>query len=130
MGLTVQLVSPEQVLYEGEADMVVARTVGGGDVAFLPGHQPFLGALETWPVKLVLAGGSGDMRFAVHGGFVQVDNDRVIVLSDIAELPDSIDVERARAAKQRAEAALQSDSENAEARAALARAAVRLDVAA
>jgi F-type H+-transporting ATPase subunit beta len=43
--LQVELVSPEEILYSGEAYMVVVRTVGGGEVAFMPGHAPFLGAL-------------------------------------------------------------------------------------
>ena len=71
--MQVQLVSPEQVLYTGEADMVVARTVGGGDIAFLPGHAAFLGALATWPVRIMQTGG-GELHAAVHGGFVEVSN--------------------------------------------------------
>ena len=42
--MKVELVSPERVLFQGEADMVVARTANG-EIAFLPGHVPFLGAL-------------------------------------------------------------------------------------
>ncbi|HEX2049315.1 MAG TPA: F0F1 ATP synthase subunit epsilon, partial [Actinomycetota bacterium] len=42
MALQVELVSPERILYSGEAEMVVARTVSGGEVAFLTGHAPFL----------------------------------------------------------------------------------------
>ena len=42
---SVELVSPEQVLFSGEATMVITRTLGGGEIAFLPGHAPFLGAL-------------------------------------------------------------------------------------
>ena len=38
MPLQVELVSPERLLYSGEADQVIARTVGGGDIAFLAGH--------------------------------------------------------------------------------------------
>ncbi|MFN8037044.1 MAG: ATP synthase F1 subunit epsilon [Acidimicrobiia bacterium] len=129
MPLQVQLVSPERILFEGEADMVVARTLSGGDLAFLPGHEPFLGALRNWPVKVALAGG-GEQRFAVHGGFAQVDHDRVILLTDVAELPGDIDVARARAAKDRAEAALREDPQDAGAQAALERATVRLEVAA
>ena len=128
MPFTVQLVSPEQVLYEGDANMVVAGTIGGGDIAFETGHAPFLGALQTWPIKLYMADGS-QQRFAVHGGFVQVSGEKVIVLSDVAELGDGIDVERARAAKARAEAALKADANDADAAAALARANTRLEVA-
>jgi F-type H+-transporting ATPase subunit epsilon len=103
--LQVELVSPERILYEGEADMVVARTVGGGDIAFLPGHAPFLGALDIWSLKVQLTEG-GDRVFAVHGGFVQVSDDRVTVLSDLAEASGDIDEARAQAALERAEADL------------------------
>jgi F-type H+-transporting ATPase subunit epsilon len=125
----VQLVSPEQVLYVGEADMVIARTLGGGEIAFLKGHAPFLGALADSSVRLVLATG-GQERFAVHGGFVEVAHDRVIVLSDVAELAADIDTARAQAAKARAEDALRVDSADEDAQAALQRAEVRLEVAA
>jgi F-type H+-transporting ATPase subunit epsilon len=124
----VQLVSPEQVLYVGEADMVIARTLGGGEIAFLRGHAPFLGALADSSVRLVLSGG-GQERFAVHGGFVEVAHDRVIVLSDVAELASDIDTDRAREAKARAEEALRADAEDVDAQAALSRADVRLEVA-
>jgi len=126
--MEVQLVSPEQVLYVGEADMVIARTLGGGEIAFLKGHAPFLGALADSSVRLVLAAG-GQERFAVHGGFVEVANDRVIVLSDVAELAADIDTTRAQAAKDRAEEALRNNNDDADAQAALQRAEVRLEVA-
>jgi len=127
--LTVELVSPEAVLYEGEAAMVVARTTSGGDIAFQTGHQPFLGGLGVWSVRLILEDGS-EVRFAVHGGFVEVSGDGVIVLSDVAEIAGEIDVERAGAAKAAAEEALRADPDDVEAGAALARADVRLEVAA
>jgi F-type H+-transporting ATPase subunit epsilon len=66
----------------------------------------------------------------VHGGFVEVSHNHVIILSDIAELPKQIEVERAQAAKARAEEALRADPEDAVAKAALTRAEVRLEVAA
>lgn len=127
MSFTVQLVSPEQVLYEGEADMVVCRTLGGGDIAFLDGHAPFLGALAIWPVRLKTA--EGEVSFASHGGFVQVGAEGVIVLSDVAELVSDIDVDRAHASLAAAEAALAIDADDAEAAAAAQRARVRLEVA-
>ena len=46
MTLHVELVSPERILWTGEAEMVSARTVGGGEIAFLTGHAPFVGALD------------------------------------------------------------------------------------
>jgi F-type H+-transporting ATPase subunit epsilon len=122
--LQVQLVSPERILYEGEADMVICRTIGGGDIAFLPGHAPFLGALDTWTLKLERPDGDADTA-AVHGGFVSVRDDRVIVLSDIAEMESQIDVERARRAAEEAEATI-AKSDDVDAEAALRRAHARL----
>ena len=125
--LQVELVSPERVLYEGEAEMVVCRTTEG-EVAFLSGHAPFLGALAVAPVRVI---GPGTVVVAaVHGGFVEVRDDRVIILSDVAELPDQIDPDRARLAQQRAEDLLRADEDDADARAALARALVRLELVA
>jgi F-type H+-transporting ATPase subunit epsilon len=123
----VQLVSPEQVLYTGDAEMVVARTLSGGEIAFLADHAPFLGALGAYPVRIVLAAGSQE-KFAVHGGFVEVGNNRVIILSDVAELASQVDIERARAAKATAEQALATNPDDADAVAALQRANARLDV--
>ena len=66
----------------------------------------------------------------MHGGFVEVSGDSVIVLSDVAEAADQIDAERARRARERAESDLRSDPDNDELKAALQRADVRLEVAA
>jgi F-type H+-transporting ATPase subunit epsilon len=129
VSLHVELVSPEQILFEGDADMVIARTLEEGDVAFLTGHAPFLGALATWPIELVLADGSRRV-FAVHGGFVEVSHDRVTILSDVAELSEYIDVERAAQAKARCEEILVRDPDDFVAQAALDRANTRLEVAA
>jgi F-type H+-transporting ATPase subunit epsilon len=129
VALHVALVSPEDVLYEGEADMVIARTREEGDIAFQPGHAQFLGALSIWPVELILADGARQV-FAVHGGFVEVSHDRVTILSDVAELSDYIDVERAQEAKTRCEEILARDPDDFVAQASLDRANVRLDVAA
>jgi F-type H+-transporting ATPase subunit epsilon len=126
--LTVDIVSPERVLYTGEADMVVCRT-SEGEIAFLPGHVPFLGALGIGVVRILLPE-RGEQAAAVHGGFVEVANDRVIVLSDVAELAERIDIDRARRAQQRAEGRLSADPDDEEAQAALLRATTRLEVAA
>jgi F-type H+-transporting ATPase subunit epsilon len=116
------------VLYTGEADMVVCRT-SEGEIAFLPGHVPFLGALGIGVVRILLPE-RGEQAAAVHGGFVEVANDRVIVLSDVAELAERIDIDRARRAQQRAEERLSADPDDEDAQAALLRATTRLEVAA
>jgi F-type H+-transporting ATPase subunit epsilon len=124
--LQVELVSPERILYTGEADMVICRTAAG-DIAFLTGHAPFLGALQTGVVRIRQSDGH-DERAAVHGGFVEVSNDRVIILSDVAELASQIDVERARQSRERAERR-EGDMDDVEAEAALRRAYARLEAA-
>jgi F-type H+-transporting ATPase subunit epsilon len=127
MPLTVDIVSPERVLYTGEADMVVCRT-SDGEIAFLPGHTPFLGALGIGVVRSLLPR-EGEQAVAVHGGFVEVSNDRVIVLSDVAELAEQIDLDRARRARERAEERLAANPDDGDAQAALLRATTRLEVA-
>jgi F-type H+-transporting ATPase subunit epsilon len=128
MPLQVELVSPEAIVYTGEATMVVVRTPDG-DIAFQSGHVPFIGTIAgRGPVKIFLTDG-GVKHVAVHSGFVQVAGDVVSILSDVAELPEAIDVERATAARDRARATLQADPGHAEARAALDRAELRLTVA-
>ena len=132
MPLLVELVSPERVAYTGEAEMVICRTTTG-DIAFLPGHVPFIGVLATHPVRVLLEDG-GEQIIAVHQGFVEVSppedgTTRVTILSDVCELSETIEVSRAQQAKSAAESALASDSEDVEAAAALRRANVRLSVA-
>ena len=123
----VQLVSPEQILFDGEAEMVVCRPVEGA-IAFLNGHVPYLGALADDEVRIILPG-DGEEAAAVHGGFVQMTGEKLVVLSDLAELKADIDVPRAELAKRTAEAALATDPDDADAQAALARAETRLKVA-
>lgn len=81
----VEVVSPEKVLFSGEATQVITRTLGGGEIAFLPGHAPFLGALTECQTRISLVDGTV-LDIAVHGGFVQVSNNTVSILSDAAEL--------------------------------------------
>ena len=127
MTMQVELVSPEHMLWSGEAVRVIARTLGGGDIAFLTGHAPFLGALDVYPVRILTSEGTEEVA-AVHGGFVQVTGEKITILSDVAELAGQIDVDRARAAESRAEAKVR-DTDDAEAVAALARANARLHAA-
>lgn len=121
-----ELVSPERILWTGEAEMVVTRT-NEGDIAFLTGHAPFIGALGIGAVVIEEPGGR-QTKAAVHGGFVEVSNNRVTILSDVAELAHDIDVARARTAKERAETELRHQHD-AEIEAALRRAELRLSLA-
>jgi F-type H+-transporting ATPase subunit epsilon len=123
--LQVELVSPERILWSGEAEMVVART-SDGDIAFLTGHSPFIGALGIGAVSIRATDGTEE-RAAVHGGFVEVSDDRVTILSDVAELAGDIDAARAQRALEEAER--RDRVEDAEAEAALRRARLRVELA-
>jgi F-type H+-transporting ATPase subunit epsilon len=122
--LHVELVSPEQILYSGDGDMVVCRTTDG-EIAFLTGHAQFVGSLGIGEVRVIEPGGDV-VHAAVHGGFVEVSNDRVTILSDVAELASQIDVARAQQALERAELDLREGHPEAEF--AVRRARVRIDV--
>jgi F-type H+-transporting ATPase subunit epsilon len=76
--VNVAVVSPEQVLFDGEATQVVTRTTEG-DIAFLANHAPFLGTLAAGETRIYLADGSVQ-RFDIEGGFVEVSHNTVSIL--------------------------------------------------
>jgi F-type H+-transporting ATPase subunit epsilon len=151
----INLVTPERILLTGMASEVILRT-GEGDVTFLAGHTPLVGTVQPGVVRVVRPEGD-DVRVAVHGGFTQVEQGvaldadgaaddaagtRVTLLVGVAELAEEIDVDRARAALEAAEARVaelggaasrapaegeEADPELVEAEAALRRAQVRLE---
>jgi F-type H+-transporting ATPase subunit epsilon len=125
MTLHVELVSPEQILYSGDAQMVICRTTDG-EIAFLTGHAPFVGSLGIGPVTIRPPEGA-DEKAAVHGGFVEVSHDQVTILSDVAEMASQIDLARAERARDAAEKQV-IEQHDAGAEAALRRAHVRIDV--
>ncbi len=100
--LIVEVVSPEAVLYSGEADMVITRTLGAGEIAFQAGHAAFLGALVENHTRVFQTDGTVQ-DIAIHRGFVEVSGNptKVSILSDTAELAEDIDVERAKEALER-----------------------------
>ena len=63
--LRVEVVSPERVLFSGDARQVITRTVDGGEIAFLPGHAAFLGALVENHTRIYMSDGRVDRRSVV-----------------------------------------------------------------
>lgn len=128
--MTVEVVTPERVVYSGDAKMVIARGVEG-DLGILPNHMPLVTPLKVAPVRIQMEGGK-ETKIAVSGGFMEVRGDKVTILAETAELPEDIDVARAKAAKERAEKRLidkHPDLDLRRAELALQRAMTRLDVA-
>jgi len=76
--MNVAVVSPEEVLFDGEATQVITRTTEG-DVAFLSNHAPFLGTLAAGETRVYLLDGS-IQRFEIASGFVEVSHDTVTIL--------------------------------------------------
>ena len=128
--LTLELATPTRMVVAETVDEVV---VPGGEGYFgvLPGHAPLLATLGIG--ELTYRSGREERHVAVAGGFAEVRNDKVIVLADIAELPQEIDRARAERARDRAEQRFSGRSQDeidyTRAAAALARALIRLQVA-
>lgn len=93
--LTVRVVSPDRVVYEGEAAGVVAPG-WDGQVGFLPGHAPLITLLGVGPLDVDQPGG-GSVRFHVAGGTIKVEGDVVTILTEYAgDTPPEVIPEGAR----------------------------------
>ncbi len=125
------IVTPEKTVYSGNVNSLQAPGVDGG-FGVLSRHQPMLAALAIGQVAFVETGGHS-RKLAMSGGFANVSRDGVIVLAETAELTEEIDVNRARASRDRAQARLarkgDADVDVERARASLMRAMWRLRVA-
>ena len=121
--LTVSVVALEHPEWEGPASQIVVKTLEG-EMGVLPGHEPVLATLAGGPIRIDPVDGD-PMYFAVHGGFFSLDENRAIILADVAETAEEINVARAQEAKSNAEKA---DDEDLEAIAAMRRAETRLRV--
>ena len=111
--MQLQIVTPQGSKVETEISEITAPGVVG-DLGVLPGHRPLLTALGIG-VLTFKAGGS-DANLAVNGGYLEVADDHVVVITETAETPDEIDVERAQKALADAEKALQdTDPDRSEA---------------
>ena len=131
MPLRLDIITPERNVLAETVDSV---TVPGanGELGILPGHTPLISALQTGVLSYTQGGTT--RRLLVSGGFVEVNNDRVSVLADLAEFPEEVDAARARAEREEAERLLGGFSgtpeELADVRARLDRASTRLQLAA
>lgn len=124
-----EVVTPERVVLEDEADIVIARGAEG-DLGVLHGHEPLITPLETG--ELMYRADGEERHLAVSGGFLEVRPDRVVVLADVAERSEEINIERAEEARRKAEQQLaehQGTALEAQAAAELQKALLRLKVA-
>lgn len=128
MALTihVDIVSAEEEIFSGSAEMVIAPAVGG-ELGIMPRHTPLLAPLK--PGEVIVRNGDEDQYFYVSGGMLEVQPHVVTVLSDTALRARDLDEAQAEAAKKRAEDAMKdrkSDLDYARAQAELAEAIAQL----
>ncbi|MCL4078779.1 ATP synthase F1 subunit epsilon [Coriobacteriia bacterium Es71-Z0120] len=96
--LLCEIVTPERILYTNEVEMVIAPTPDG-EIGVLPLHAPLVTLVAPGELRVRYNDGKDVEWFAVSGGYLQVHEDKVIVLADDAAISSQIDVERARRAK-------------------------------
>jgi F-type H+-transporting ATPase subunit epsilon len=125
--LDIDIVTAERIVYsEKEVDEIIAPGTEG-EFAVLPRHAAFMTMLV--PGVVVIRKGGGETEMAISGGFVEVRENRVVVVADTAEHAEEIDAERAEAARRRAEERLKArpaDMDMARTTAALQRSLARL----
>ncbi len=125
----IEIVTPDGVEYDGEVESLLVRT-DDGDVEILAGHTDLLASVGVGRARITV---DGKKRFAsVNGGFLSVKDGKVRLCAITFEFADQIDLKRAEAAKAKAEAAIKAakdDRDERIAKAKLARAASRINVA-
>jgi F-type H+-transporting ATPase subunit epsilon len=124
--MEVQVLSPERVLFQGDASEVYARSMDG-QIGILPGHEPALLQLDVAPLKVKADG--DEHVFAVYGGFLELRDDRLVVLADAAEDPDSIDTSKAESLLEDAKQRLSEDEDDEDAQKDKKRAELALEMA-
>ena len=127
---TLDIVTLKKVVFSEEIQSVTAPGAEGY-FGILAGHTPFVSSLQVGVVRITKANGEV-LNLATSGGFLMTNGKKVILLADTAERPEEIDVNRAQAAKERAEKRLAeraSDMDLERAKVALARAVNRLKIA-
>ena len=129
MTLHVQVVTPEKVIYESEADEIILPTVSG-EITVLPEHVPLLSQLVSGELRIKVHGKTE--RLVVVGGFVEITPKEVTVLADYAVHGKDISETQAKEAKERAEKMMKestSQKDFAIAEAELRRALLELRIA-
>lgn len=125
-----ELVTPERMLVSEDVDEVIAPGFDG-EFGVLPEHTFYLAILSAGILRYRM--GNEVKKIAVGGGFAEVNPDKVVVLADVAEKAEEIDVDRARRAHEKAEAALKDitldENTYQKAQAALRRAIARMSAA-
>lgn len=111
--LLCEIVTPERIVYNNEVRMAVAMTTTG-EIGILPLHAPLVSTLAPGEIRLKYGDGPSEWEtFSVSGGYIQVHEDKVLVLADAAMPVSQIDPQRARESKASIESRLAELPEDA-----------------
>lgn len=127
--MRLNVITPDRIVFSDDVRFVVVRA-GSGNLGILPNHSPLVATLRIWPMKIELPNGDKH-ELAIFGGFVEVNANEVNIVTPNCELPEAIDLDRAKRAKERAERRLadkNTDIDIQRAQHALQRAMVRINV--
>ena len=128
--IQLEVVTPERRVLADPVDMVTVPGLGG-ELGILPGHTPLISQLQTGVLTYVAEGKSSQLH--VSGGFVEVRDDHVSVLAEVAERPDEIDSARAKLSRDQLEKQINawsgSEDDLAIAKTEFERSVVRLQLA-
>jgi len=94
-----EMVTPDKNFFEGEVEMTIVRTTEG-DIGILKDHEPVVAPVSVGAIRVKIDGEFRDA--ACSGGFLTIDSERVIVITDAAEWADEIDINRAKESADRA----------------------------
>lgn len=125
---TLEIVTPERKVYEDQVNLVVVKGQEG-ELGILPNHIPLVTPIKISAVRIKKE--KVEEIIAVSGGFLEIRKDKVVILAETAEKPEDINLERAEAAKQRAQERLQASKDaidHARAELSLQRALNRINI--
>lgn len=100
MNLSLEIITPEKIVYKDEVDEVVIPTING-EIAILPNHINLLTQIN--PGEMIVKKGSSYQSLAIIGGFLEVENNKISILTNYAIKAQDIEIAKAQEAKKRAE---------------------------
>lgn len=97
--MSLQIITPDAIVFEGNSTFFVGKAIDG-QFGILPNHAPMIIALDLAPLRIDQPDGTS-RELAVFGGFCEIEHNKVSIVTPDCQDPSSIDVERARRAKER-----------------------------
>ncbi|MBQ3932781.1 MAG: ATP synthase F1 subunit epsilon [Lachnospiraceae bacterium] len=124
-----EIIAPDRMFYQGKVYFLEMKT-SEGEIGVFRGHVPTTAVLVPGLVKIYQAEGEEPKEGVIHGGFVEILQDKVTIMAEIAEWPEEIDLNRAEEARVRAERRINTEGEGIDmdrAEASLRRALARIE---